>query len=305
MPVRPLGLTDRIALSFFQFIRRRQSGARFRSIFTNDNRLWPVYHRRPPKSERSDGVPIVFFHGFGNDGTTWLPFFEVLGTRREVVAPDLPGFGDHPLTPQEEPTPQWYCGVAAELLRELTVRWGQPPIVVGKSMGGMIAGLVAGELPDLVRALVLIDPGGIQAPRISAFWEAWKNGTNYLLPEDDADWRRMIDILYYQPVEIPGFARRAALHKMRSHHQRYARMFNALLAEGFNPLGERLLRITCPVTVIWGAQDAVMDPSGVEVIKEALPHARIELLEKCGHSPTRERPDEVKRILLNVLNRWG
>ena len=74
---------------------------------------------------------------------------------------------------------------------------------------------------------------------------------------------------------------------------------------GYNPLGERLERIQCPVTVVWGAQDQVMDPSGLEVIRQALPRASVHVLRDCGHSPTRERPDELSRILVGVLSRYG
>ncbi|MFP4152938.1 MAG: alpha/beta fold hydrolase [Alkalispirochaeta sp.] len=274
-------------------------------VYTNDQRLWPVYHRRPPRMGGGDGVPVVLFHGFGNDGTTWIPLFEYFGLQREMAAPDLPGFGRHPLRQDEDPTPRWYTDRAAELLRELTIRWGQPPIVVGKSMGGMIAGLVAGELPALVRALVLIDPGGIETTEITPFWDRWRQGRNLLLPSDDSEWDEMIAVLYYQRVRIPGFLRREGLRQIRMHRERYRKIFERLLSEGYDPLGSRLSRITCPVTVIWGAHDEVMHPSGAERVRRALPAARIEILPECGHSPTRERPREVERILVELFSRWG
>jgi pimeloyl-ACP methyl ester carboxylesterase len=227
------------------------------------------------------------------------------GATREVASPDLPGFGRHSLGRDETPTPGWYQEVTAELLRELTVRWGQPPIVVGKSMGGLIAGLVAGELPHLVRKLVLIDPAGIETPVSSPFWDSVATGENPLLPRDDGEWDRMIDLLYYRSPRIPGFLRREALRSISRNYDTYRSIFDGLLSEGFNPLGDRLHRITCPVCVVWGAEDRVMDVSGVEIIRAAIPSASVHVLPKCGHSPARERTAELNRILTDVISRWG
>lgn len=301
-------MPDRLLTHTFRFIQRQSAGARIRAVDTIDQRRWPVYHRPLPPQQVEQGVPVVLLHGFGNDGATWMPFFRVLGLSREVAAPDLPGFGRHPLwfdAAEGEPGPRWYRRVTAEFLRELTVRWGQPPIVVGKSMGGMIAGLVAGELPHLVRALVLIDPGGIETPQESEFWTAWRHGENLLLPRTRMEWDRMVAILYQRKPRIPEFMVRTALRSIASRREEYQRIFSALLSDGFNPLGDRLRRITCPVTVVWGAQDRVMDPSGVQVIRQALPEATAYVLPDCGHSPTREQPRALTDILFKVMNRYG
>ncbi|MFW5694468.1 MAG: alpha/beta fold hydrolase [Alkalispirochaeta sp.] len=298
-------MLDQLLSRAHNLSRRRRAGARVRTILTNDGRVWPVYHTVPPPYQVDLGVPVVLFHGFGNDGGTWLRFMPTLGGARELVAPDLPGFGGHPLGETENPTPRWYRSVVAELLRELTVRWGQPPIVVGKSMGGLIAGLLAGELPHLVRTLVLIDPAGIETPIPSPFWQQYREGRNLLLPTTSEEWDQMVDTLYHRRPRIPGFMRREALRQINTNYADYKRIFEGLLSEGYNPLGSRLSRIQCPVSVVWGAQDHVMDPSGVEVITAALPKASITVLNNCGHSPTRERPEELTRVLLDVLSRWG
>ncbi len=276
-----------------------------RTIQTNDGRMWPVYQANPPAYHPDWGVPVVFFHGFGNDGSTWLRFMQGLGSSRELAAPDLPGFGRHVLGETENPTPRWYRSVVAELLRELAVRWGQPPIVVGKSMGGLVAGLLAGELPHLVRALVLIDPAGMGTPVPSPFWLQYREGRNLLLPTAPGEWDQMVDTLYHRRPHVPGFLRREALRNITTNFSTYKRIFEGLLSEGYNPLGKRLSRIHCPVFVVWGAQDRVMDPSGIEVIREALPAASITVLNNCGHSPTRERSEELMRVLLDVIGRWG
>ncbi len=305
MPLPVVARADRALLGIFRYLQRLRNGARLRYVTTDDGREWPVYHSRPEQTNMGEGVPIVFLHGFGNDGATWLPYFPLLGVRRELASPDLPGFGRHILADNEQLSPRWYSAVVSELLRELTVRWGQPPIVVGKSMGGLVGGLVAGEVPALVRALVLISPAGLEAPVVSDFWKEWSEGKNRLLPENHGEWDEMTRLMYHRPPRIPSFMARVALQSIASNRRRYERIFDGLMSEGYNPLGDALHRVTCPVTVIWGEEDRVMDPSGATIISERIPSADIHFIPECGHSPTRETPGEVNRILLRVLSRWG
>lgn len=300
-------MPDRLLNRAYRLARQVRAGARRQRIEAANGEIWPVW-LAPPQSVGRDstpGVPVVLFHGFGNDGSTWLPFFPALREMREVLAPDLPGFGAHALGEGVVASPRWYRGQSAHLLRALTVRWGQPPIVIGKSMGAMVAGLVAGELPDLVRALVLIDPAGIETPRVSPFWKEWQAGNNLLLPSGDDGWDAMIAMLYHRPPRVPGFVRRNAMRQLATRRPVLQKIFDELLIDGFNPLGERLSRITCPVTVLWGAHDRVMDPSGIEVVSRELPGAAVHVFPDCGHSPAREAPAKTLEIISHVLSRWG
>lgn len=292
-------------VALLRAVEGARAGVDRTTISTRDGRLWPIRVAAPLRG-RDLGVPVVLLHGFGNDGSTWVPFMRELAATRPVIAPDLPGFGRHALGDAVAATPSMYSAALASLLTELTISWGQPPVVIGKSMGAMVGGLVAAARPDLVRALMLIAPAGIRTPRISPFWEAWAaDGTNLLLPRDASMWHEMLRVLYYRPVRVPGFLRRTALATIRSQADHLHRLFDELLAEGYNPLGDRLDAIRCPVTVVWGAFDSIMDASGVDVVRQALPAADIRIVPACGHSPTRERPDEVRRALTSLLLRFG
>ncbi len=296
---------DHTAPALLRLVQRFNAGARFNLVQDTGGRIWPLYNTRSVPTSGIDGVPVVFFHGFGNDGYTWFPLFALLGSNRELVSLDLPGFGRHQPKEEDPFTPSWYASVCSNLVRELSIRWGQPPILVGKSMGGMIAGMVAAEIPDLCRALVLIAPSGIESPRVSEFWREYKNGTNVLLPSTEAEWERMVKMLYQAPRRIPGFVRRTALRTINRDRSRLETIFRSLLAEGYDPLGERLHRIKCPVTVVWGQEDRVMDPSGIERFRESLSSVDEKLISDCGHSPTSEALLETRNAILNVFSRYG
>lgn len=251
------------------------------------------------------GVPVVFFHGFGSDGSSWLSFFPELSENRELVAVDLPGFGGHYPLEDDQYTPSWYAGVCVSLLRELAVRWGQPPIIIGTSLGAMIAGLVACEIPDLCRAVILIGPAGIRPLRQTPFWEEYRAGRNLLLPRNEAEWDVMMHTLYHQPRPLPGFLRRTALREIEIKRDVLERIFDQLFSQGEDPLGERLQELRSPVTVLWGECDQVTDVSALDRFQEAVPSSRRVRIEDCGHCPTSEAPWKTREAFLDVLARYG
>jgi pimeloyl-ACP methyl ester carboxylesterase len=102
----------------------------------------------------SDGPTVVLVHGLGGSHLNWDLFAPKLAPHARVLALDLPGFGrSEPGT--RRATVQANVAVLDRFLREVA---GTPVVLVGNSMGGMISVLTTAAAPDLVRALVLVDP---------------------------------------------------------------------------------------------------------------------------------------------------
>jgi pimeloyl-ACP methyl ester carboxylesterase len=98
--------------------------------------------------------PLLLLHGLGVAGSVWVPFARRLAPRYAAVAPDLRGHGasDHP--------PQGYA--PSDYARDLaalaaTLHLAAMP-VLGHSLGALVALALADLRPDLVSALVLVDP---------------------------------------------------------------------------------------------------------------------------------------------------
>ena len=107
-----------------------------------------------------DGPAVVLVHGLGGSHLNWDLFAPLLNPHARVWALDLPGFG------RSEPGGRQVSVPAnvAVLDRFLAEVVGEPAVLVGNSMGGMISILAAGERPDAVTGLVLLDPA-IPGPR--------------------------------------------------------------------------------------------------------------------------------------------
>lgn len=104
-------------------------------------------------SQSGGGIPLVFVHGLGADGRIWAPLMAALAGEFRCAAVDLPGHGksaDPPETAAYE-----FPAIAACLHRALQQAGIAEPIIVGHSIGAVVASFYAAEYP--VRALIIID----------------------------------------------------------------------------------------------------------------------------------------------------
>jgi pimeloyl-ACP methyl ester carboxylesterase len=106
------------------------------------------------------GPAVVLVHGLGGSHLNWDLFAPLLTDHARVWALDLPGFG------RSEPGERTasVSANAATLQRFLDEVVGEPVVLVGNSMGGMLSILATGERPEVVTGLVLLDPA-IPGPR--------------------------------------------------------------------------------------------------------------------------------------------
>jgi pimeloyl-ACP methyl ester carboxylesterase len=104
--------------------------------------------------DRADGPPLVLLHGVTNCWQGWLPVAPSLVQRWRLYAPDLRGHGRSGHTPGAYSIPEYAADIVA-LLREVI---GTPAVLVGHSLGAIIAVAVAAAAPEQVAAVVLEDP---------------------------------------------------------------------------------------------------------------------------------------------------
>jgi pimeloyl-ACP methyl ester carboxylesterase len=107
------------------------------------------------------GPVMVLLHGLGGSHVNWIRIGPLLAERARVLAPDLPGFG-YTRPAGRSTTVQANADWLDRFIREVA---GVPAILVGNSMGGLIAILEAARNPESVAGLVLLDPALPLAPR--------------------------------------------------------------------------------------------------------------------------------------------
>jgi pyruvate dehydrogenase E2 component (dihydrolipoamide acetyltransferase) len=239
-----------------------------------------------------EGVPVLLVHGFGADLNTWMFTQPALAEERRVIALDLPGHGGS--------AKEMGAGDGDSLTDAVEAALGALEIervhLVGHSMGGAIATLLALRRPERVSSLTLIGSAGlgpeINGPFVEGFVQVARRREAIeilgLLVHDPALVSRTMveDVLRYKRLD--GVS--AAL----------ARIAEAWFAGGRQSLDltDRIPTLTMPVQVIWGREDRIIPVAHAEVLESRFP---VHIIEQAGHLPHMEKAGEVNRLVKSFI----
>ncbi len=259
---------------------------------------WDAPTLRGGPESPADAVPVVFLHGFGTSKEAMtMPMSWVKATRR-VWAPDLPGFGDHDLCHGEAFGPeqyvQWIDGFRESIGADRVD-------IVGTSMGGAFAAAYAAEHPDRVRRLVLLAPAGVDPPVRNDFMRSADRGENPLDIADGDDFDRVVRTVFLRPPSIPAPFRQAMIDRAVGRRPDWLAIVDRIrpfLVDGVRPL---LPAIDAPTLVIFGAKDAVTDPSMLPVFARGIARVKPVLIPDGGHVIFADSPREVAREMRSFL----
>ena len=269
--------------------------------------------RRVAFLERDGTEPaLVLIHGFGAEKDGWLGFVDALPEGRRVLVPDLPGHGG------SEAGPGAYGAfrLTDEVAAWLAAVTDGPADLVGNSLGGLVATLVASRAPDGVRRLVLMDPAGVDAPQPSGLDSLLADGANPggdggaipkrdsaanpLIPTTRAEYDDLLDLVFEGDPEIPGPARDVLAASARDRAP-FLRDLFANIQGDEGDLLPVMPTVRQPTLVIWGERDRVLSPSAAPIWAESLPDATLVVLPGVGHAPMMEAPAETARLVTGFL----
>ncbi len=238
------------------------------------------------------GEPLLLLHGFAADKDNWTRVARHLTGRFRVIAPDLPPFGES----AGWEGASYSVPVQVERVRELAKRLGLERFhLAGNSMGGAIAGQYAARYPQDLLSLWLLAPGGVQTAETSELMKRFEAGENPLLIETPEQFRAAVDFAMEEPPYIPGALIRYLASQAIERRPQYEAVFEELqsdLANGALPLEEALAGSQVPTLITWGDRDRLLHVSGAGILAGAIDRARVQVLEKVGHLPMIERPEQ-------------
>ena len=243
-----------------------------------------------------DAPTVVFSNSLGTDFRVWDPLLACFGEGLRVIRYDKRGHGLSQATPAPYAIEDHVADLAA-LLDHLGV---QAAVVVGLSVGGLIAQGLSARRPDLVRGLVLcdtahkigppemwdqriaaIEAGGIEA-LADAIMERWfSDSFRRDRPAELAGWRNM---LVRTPVE--GYLGTGAAIR------------NA-------DMTERAKTIPVPTLCVGGSEDGSTPPELVGTLAGLIPGARFEVVEGAGHLPCVEAPEALAGLIEGFFAETG
>ena len=240
--------------------------------------------------------PLILLNGLAATAADWDPaFLTALGEHHDVVALDHRGMGGHP----DDGADFAIEDLAADVAAAIEDRGLHAPIVVGWSMGGMVAQALALSRPDLVGALVLLatSPGGPRAAPIpDGVLEAITDVS--APPREQA--ARLIGLLF--PGDVAGgidaeFGELVAAARRGLSQDLLRRQVRAVRGWQAGGAAARLDQIAGAVLVACGTQDAVVPPSGSLLLTEGIPGAWLARFPDAGHAFMAQAPQELTTLI--------
>jgi len=262
---------------------------------------------------------MVLVHGLGGSALNWLAVGESLAKRARVRALDLAGFGRTPPAGRATTVPANH-----DLLdRFLDAVVGEPAILVGNSMGGLITMMEAASNPGRVSALVLAAPAqptprGTRIDRrvLAAFalyslpWVApWYLRRRATRLGAEGLVRQMLSLCCVDPARVPEPVRQAhvalALERMEQMPWATASLLEAarsILAVIRRPAtyAAMVAKITAPTLLIQGTGDRLVPLAASERLARARPDWRLDVFAEVGHIPQLEAPER----FTDSVTRW-
>lgn len=237
---------------------------------------------------------IVLLHGFGGCHEIWGDVITSLSPSRRVLAYDLPGHGLSLDFPAAGPAKV----AAGALVADLSARGLTRVHLVGHSMGGAVATLMALAQPQRVASLTLLAPGGlgpeINGPLLRRFAKA----------RDRSAIRKCLAAMS-GPGCVPAKRMLDVMRDMRARPGQIEKLVEIAAAmtrddrQGVIPR-DRLDGLDMPVMVVWGTDDAVLPFSQADDLPA---HFRVHHVLEAGHMLVEEAPGLVAEIIRRNTSR--
>lgn len=244
------------------------------------------------------GAPVVLLHAGFVDHTMWDEQIPVLAREFRVIAPDARGHGRS----ANASRPFRQADDLAELLHHLGTG---PAVLVGISMGAMIAVGTALEHPDLVRALV-VSGGGTDESEFTEPWSRQAQATQFqaLAAGDIEAWQDASDVWVHGPERPRDAVRPEVYARLRAMRLRTIGKHTLDEPSHLVPvenLAARAGRIAVPVLALDGALDAPELRAMAVSVARAAPRGRTTVIDGAAHFPNLDRPEEYTRVVTDFV----
>lgn len=236
--------------------------------------------------DEGEGEVLLLLHGLMGALSNWDMVIDHFKSKYRVIIPMLPIYDLPLLTTGVKSVSKFVSKfVKYKKLKGFTL--------VGNSLGGHVALIYVLAHPGMARTLVLTGSSGLYE---NAFGDTFPKRESYDFIKEKVEFtfydpasatKELVDDVYktvndrHRVIRILAMARSAIRHNMR----------------------KDLHKIKIPVGLLWGKNDRVTPPEVAVEFHEYLPNSELVWIDKCGHAPMMEQPEEFNVRLEEFLNK--
>jgi len=238
--------------------------------------------------DEGEGQVLLLLHGLMGGLSNWEVVIEEFSKNYRVILPMLPVY-DLPVLTTGVKT------LAKFVHKFIKFKKLEDVILLGNSLGGHVALIYVLAHPEKVKAMVLTGSSGLYEnafggsfPRRENY-EFVKEKTEYTFYDPKTATTELIDEVYklvndrHSVIRLLAMAKSAIRHNMKND----------------------LRKMHLPVSLIWGRNDKITPPEVAEEFNQLLPDSELHWIDKCGHAPMMEHPEQFNVLLKGFLNKIG
>jgi 4,5:9,10-diseco-3-hydroxy-5,9,17-trioxoandrosta-1(10),2-diene-4-oate hydrolase len=221
-----------------------------------------------------EGIPLLFIHGWLGSSLEWIYQFSYFNTKSHIIILDLPGYGKSD-KPDAKYSIDFFSKVIKEFLKELGY---DKVILIGHSLGGLIAQNIAIQNPTMVNKLILISTSAISQRKEKKFLLFWVNVifklayVNFL--------KNTIKRINSEEKENSAFRRQVknALDIPKSVVLNTFKHMTSKFKEN-----KKISEIFQPTLILYGTADKIISQPEINTLGNIIPNSETVLIENYPH----------------------
>lgn len=236
--------------------------------------------------EEGEGETLMLLHGLFGALSNFKDLIEHFRLTHKVVVPMLPLFDLDILHTS-------VGGLAKHVHKFIEVRNYNHINLLGNSLGGHVALVHVLKHPEKIKSLILTGSSGL-----------FENGMGDTYPRrGDYEYiKKKTEVTFYDPVTATKELVDEVFEITRN-RMKVIKIIALAKSAIRNNLGEELNHIQQPTLLIWGNNDTITPPFVAREFQRLIPNSELHLIDKCGHAPMMEQPQDFNVILDKFLKK--
>jgi pimeloyl-ACP methyl ester carboxylesterase len=236
--------------------------------------------------EEGEGEPLILLHGLFGALSNFGDLINYFKNHNKVVVPLLPLLDMDLLHTS-------VGGLQKFVHKFIEYQDYQNVHLLGNSLGGHVGILHVLKQPERIKSLILTGSSGL-----------FENGMGDTYPKrGDYDYiKKKTELTFYDP-KVASKELVDEVYEIVNNRLKAIKIIALAKSAIRNNLGEDINQIKQPTLLIWGNNDAITPPFVGREFQRLIPHSELHFIDKCGHAPMMEVPEEFNRILHKFLTK--